>query len=132
MSTESRMPAVTQRLNERSRQALETHFAEETYVEERLADLHESGQSALENLVQVANRDTGQSRHCRRILLAIYNGDEWPLELHRLRCLDRDLQRAALTVIEWSAYASHELHEFLDDGDRVMQRFWKTEQGGAS
>lgn len=129
--TDTRMPKLTERLNERSREALEKHYAEEAAVEQRLAKLEQVGPAALERLVEVANRDTGQSRHCRHILLAVYNGDEWPLALNRLRCLDRDLQRDALTVIEWSAYASRELHEYLDDGDRLMQCFWAIEKEDA-
>ncbi len=129
MSTESRMPRLSQRLNERSREALEKHFAEEGLVETRLSELSVNGQSALERLVEVANRDTGQSRHCRRLLLAVYNSDEWPFELNRLRCLDRSLQRDAFMVIEWSTYTGRELHEHLDDGDRLMQRYWKIESG---
>ncbi|MDF9434680.1 hypothetical protein R5R73_01715 [Salinicola sp. LHM] len=134
MTTDSRMPKVSQRLNERSRLALERHAAEEAAVEQRLSTLDQSGPSALERLAEVAQGHSGQSRHCRRILLAIYNGPEWPLELTRLRCLDRDLQRAALTVIEWSAYSGHELHESLGDGEALMRRFWHAEsdKGGES
>lgn len=129
MSTESRMKKVSQRLNERTRSALEKHAAEEAAVEQRLSTLDQCGPSALERLAEVAGGDSGQSHHCRRILLAVYNGPEWPLELTRLRCLDRDLQRAALAVIEWSAYSGRELHEYLDDGDALMQRFWAIEHG---
>jgi len=94
------------------------------------AELKERGLPALLRLVDVAEQHSGQSHHCRRILLAIYNGYEWPLELLRLRNLDEDLQRAALTVIEWGAYTDRELHGFLPDGDGTMQLFWKIEREG--
>jgi len=123
------MPNLTQRLNERSRQALEQYAAQEAVAEDRLAKLEQVGPHALKRLAEVAEGCTGQSRHCRRILLAVYNGDEWPLELNRLRCIDRDLQRAAFIVIEWAAYAPCELHEYLDDGDALMHRFWAIETG---
>lgn len=83
---------------------------------------------SLNRLVEVAQNHSGQSHHCRRILLAVYNSDEWPLELARLRCLDQDLQRAALSVIEWAAYTNRELHEYLPEGDAIMGRFWAIER----
>lgn len=79
-------------------------------------------------LVEVAQNHSGQSHHCRRILLAVYNSDAWPLELTRLRCLDADLQRAALSVIEWAVYTNRELHEYLPEGDAIMKRFWAIER----
>jgi hypothetical protein len=94
----------------------------------RQAELFDRGLPALERLVEVAEKHSGQSHHCRRLLLAVYNGPEWPLELTRLRCLDEDLQVDALTVIEWSAYTDRELHEYLDDGNDQMRRFWKREK----
>ncbi|WP_445157044.1 DUF7673 family protein [Halomonas sp. E14] len=131
MSHESRMPRVSERLRERNRQALEAILAAETDAENRLAKIEKLGPTALLRLVEVAQGHTGQSHHCRRILLAIYNDGKWPLELTRLRVIDRDLQRAALTVIEWATYAGRELHEYLDDGSKVMQRFWLTETSEA-
>ncbi|MBY5930812.1 hypothetical protein KUV86_17025 [Halomonas sp. DP8Y7-3] len=130
MNHETRMPKLTERLSERNRQALEAMHAAEADAEQRLARVEKRGPAALLRLVAVAQGDSGQSHHCRRILLAIYNGPEWPLELTRLRVIDRDLQDAALVVIEWATYTGRELHEYLDDGDRLMQRFWLIETGG--
>ena len=121
------MHRVTERLRERSRQAMEKILAQEADAEQRRAQLELVGPAALSRLVDVASGHTGQSQHCRRILLAAYNGPTWPLDITRLRVIDRDLQRAALTLIEWATYTPRELHEYLDDGDRLMQRFWDTE-----
>lgn len=133
MSKESRQE-TSALLSERIRARLEKHATEESAVEQRLSALDQCGPDALKRLVEVAEGYSGQSHHCRRILLAVYNGPKWPLELTRLRCLDRDLQRAAITIIEWSAYSSHELHEYLENGASLMKRFWKAEsdQGGES
>ncbi len=127
---QTRMPNLSQRLSERNREALEAMLAQEAATKQRLEDLEQRGLFALQRLLEVANGLTGQSHHCRRILLAVYNGGEWPLDLTRLRVIDRDLQRAAFTVIEWSAYTGRELHEYLDDGDKLMRRFWLIETGG--
>ena len=71
----------------------------------------------------MAQGNSHQPQHCRRILLAIYNSYVWPLNLTSLRVLDGDLRGAALAVIEWSAVSDHELHEYLPDGHELMQRF---------
>lgn len=93
----------------------------------RQAEMIKRGLPALKRLAEVAQGNTHQPQHCRRILLAVYNGSAWPLDLTRLRVLDRDLQRAAMIVIEWSADCDQELHEYLEDGNRLMQRFWEIE-----
>ncbi|MDT0501611.1 MULTISPECIES: hypothetical protein [unclassified Halomonas] len=124
------MPNLSQRLSERNRQALEAMLVAEADAKQRLAQVEKLGPTALNRLAQVAQGDSGQSHHCRRILLAVYNGPEWPLELTRLRVIDRDLQDAALVVIEWAAYTGRELHEYLDDGNALMRRFWLIETGG--
>ncbi|EWG98534.1 hypothetical protein Q427_30115 [Halomonas sp. BC04] len=129
MGIKTRMPLVTERLHERSRQAMDKILAAEADANRRREQLDQVGPAALQRLVDVAQGHTGQSHHCRRILLAVYNGAAFPLDPSRLRVIDRDLQRAAFTVIEWATYAGCELHETLDDGDSLMQRFWHIEKG---
>ncbi|MGP5308069.1 DUF7673 family protein [Vreelandella alkaliphila] len=123
MTTNHSMPLVTQRLRERNRQALEAMIAAEDTVDQKRKTLDLKGSDAWERLAVVAQKESGQSHHCRRILLSVYNSYAWPLDLTRLRVLDRDLQQAALTVIEWSLYASDELHEYTPIGNKLMQRF---------
>ena len=127
MTTQSSMPRVSerlsQRLSERDHEALEALFADEDAADQKRQELDLNGSNAWERLAVVAQKESGQSHHCRRILLAVYNSYAWPLDLTRLRVLDRDLQQAALTVIEWSLYASDELHVYTPDGNRLMQRF---------
>ncbi|MGJ7459347.1 DUF7673 family protein [Halomonas sp. RA08-2] len=147
------MPNLTQRLNERSLQEITMadrplttdltgrpipgredvvyiDFEAETAKHRaRQAELLQRGLPALKRLAKVAQGHTHQPQHCRRILLALYNGAEWPLDLTRLRVLDADLQRAALIVIEWSADCDRELHDYLEGGNRLLQRFWEIESG---
>lgn len=83
---------------------------------------------ALVRLVDVAQGHSGQSHHVRRFLLGLYNAEEWPFELHRLRALDADLQRACLTVLELDiCHPARELHQYLEDGDRIFGEFWAHE-----
>ncbi|MCE7516668.1 hypothetical protein LZG37_00855 [Halomonas titanicae] len=123
MTTNHSMPLVTQRLRERNRQALETKIAAENEAEIQCTKVTVAGLLALQQLVEIAQGDTHQPQHCRRVLLAVYNSYAWPLNLTSLRVLDDDLRRAALAVIEWSAVSDRELHEYLPDGHELMQRF---------
>ena len=123
MTTQPSMPLVTQRLRERNRKALEAKVAAENEAEMQSTKITVAGLLALQELAEIAQGDTHQPQHCRRVLLAVYNSYAWPLDLTRLRVLDRDLQQAALTIIEWSLYASDELHVYTPDGNRLMQRF---------
>lgn len=107
MTIKNSMPLVTQRLRERNHQA----------------QLQQRGLPALKHLADVAQGDSHQPQHCRRVLLAVYNSVAWPLNLTCLRVLDHDLRQAALAVIEWSAISDHELHEYLPDGHQLMQCF---------
>lgn len=123
MTPETTMPRLTQRLRERNREALAAMIAAEDEAEQKRQTLDLEGSNAWERLAVVAQKDSGQSHHCRRVLLSVYNSYAWPLDLTRLRVLDRDLQQAALTVIEWSLYASDEPHEYTPGGNKLMQRF---------
>ncbi len=123
MTTNHPMPLVTQRLRERNRQALEAMIAAEANANHYRAQVETAGLPALKRLVEVAQGNSHQPQHCRRVLLAVYNSYAWPLNLTSLRVLDDDLRRAALAVIEWSAISDRELHEYLPDGHQLMQRF---------
>lgn len=123
MTTKNSMPLVTQRLHERNRQALEAKIAAENEAEIQCTKVTVAGLLALQQLVEIAQGDTHQPQHCRRVLLAVYNSYAWPLNLTSLRVLDDDLRRAALAVIEWSAVSDRELHEYVPHGHELMQRF---------
>lgn len=86
------------------------------------------GVPALHRLVEVANRNSGQSRHIRRFLLGLYNGSEWPFELNRLRALDRDLQVDALVVLRMDMTPRQEVHHYIEDGNDVFLAWWAQER----
>ncbi|PKH63500.1 MULTISPECIES: DUF7673 family protein [unclassified Halomonas] len=128
MTTNHSMPLVTQRLRERNREAQEAMIAAEVEADHKRAQLDEEGPEALLRLIKVADGASGQSQHCRRVLLSVYNGAAWPLDPTRLRLIDRELQEAALTLIEWSIRASDEPHTYVCNGGRLMQRYAAIEQ----
>lgn len=126
MTPQSTMPRVSERLSQHLQElnlkAAAIIAAEETADLKRI-QLNEMGPEALQRLLHVAEGSSGQSHHCRRVLLSVYNGAAWPLDPTRLRVIDRQLQDAALTLIEWSIYSSEEPHEYLPNGHQLMQRF---------
>jgi hypothetical protein len=119
----SSMPNLSARLSERNRQALNEVLDAEEETERKADELERKGPDAWARLASVGERDTGQSQHCRRILLSVYNGGAWPLDPTRLRVIDRELQDAALTVLEWSIYSFNEPHDYTPCGDQLMQDF---------
>lgn len=123
MTHESSMPNLSARLSERNRQALNEMLDAEEEAERKAGELHRKGPDAWARLASVGKGDTGQSHHCRRILLSVYNGGTWPLDPTRLRVIDRELQDAALTVLEWSIYSFNEPHDYTPGGNQLMQDF---------
>lgn len=86
---------------------------------------------ALIRLADVAQGDSGQCRHVRRFLLGLYNAEEWPFELNRLRALDHELTMACLAVLELDAVSpARDIHEYLENGTALFRRFWQLESGG--
>lgn len=84
------------------------------------------GVPALQRLVGVAERDTGQARSVRRLLLALYNPFEWPLDMRTLRALDHELQMDALDAIQLD-WCGAEIHTYLAEGDEIFKRLWEAE-----
>lgn len=69
--------------------------------------------AALLRLWEVAQRDTGKSRVCARLVLGLYNGQRFPFDLTDLRLLDQSLLDDALAVIRMDARPAMEVHELI-------------------
>lgn len=63
------------------------------------AELEERGVAALERLVRIGRGESGQTRHVRRFLIGLYNGETFPFDLTDLRCVDRAIQEDCLAVL---------------------------------
>lgn len=86
------------------------------------------GVPALERLVRIARCGSGQSRHIRRFLLSLFNGEHWPLDLTRLRALDADLQADCLAVLRMDMNPRCEVHERISNGTEIFLDFWEIER----
>lgn len=95
--------------------------------------MEEDARKALERLASIAHGDTGQSHKCRRFLLGLYNGSEWPMDLSLLRGLDPDLQDACLLALRYSTLSSQDADKFAPGGSATwFTRFAGMERGEGS
>lgn len=88
----------------------------------------DTGIPALFRLVEVANRDTGQSKTVRSFLLGLYNGNRFPFNLITLRSLDKDLFDDVVAVLTLDARATaKEVHQYTADGGLMFERWARIE-----
>lgn len=110
--------------------------------EQRRADAGE----ALAHIVHAirSHSTTGQAGRLVRFLAGLYNSAEYPFELADLRGLDRRLQDACLTYLEYDVLGEKEVHHYIPGGAKqlnawivdyglrpaepTLQRFAKAEQ----
>jgi len=82
----------------------------------------ELGEAALRRLLPVARGCTGQSERVARILLGLYNGPRFPLDLTNLRSLDYSIMEDVITVLRMDANALQEVHCYFEDGGRIFEQ----------
>ncbi|WP_252091509.1 hypothetical protein [Pseudomonas sp. MWU13-3659] len=81
-----------------------------------------AGTQALNRLVPIALRDSGQSRVLGRFLLGVYNGEDFPFELSALRGLDLPLFEDCLKVLMMDYTPDLEVHERIQGGSQIWQQ----------
>ncbi len=80
------------------------------------------GEEALRRLLPIARRDTGQSRRVAAILLSLYNGHRFPLDMTNLRSLDYEIMEDCLAVIRMDSNAYQEVHNYFEDGGQIFEQ----------
>lgn len=78
-----------------------------------------AGMEALQRLLPVAQRDTGQSRIVGRFLLSLYNGNAFPFCLTDLRGLDTQLWEDCLALLRLDRRPEVEIHQYVQDGEHI-------------
>lgn len=112
-----------------NREEIMRKLASDLEAEKQIRSARKSkGIPALMRLAEVANGGSGQCRQVRLVLLGLYNGASWPLDLTGLRGLDADLQKAVLDVIELD-WCGHEIHTYIENGEAMFQDWWERETG---
>jgi hypothetical protein len=69
--------------------------------------------AALERLWKIANGHSGQCKIVAEFLLGLYNGYRFPFDLSDFRCLDRNIFKDCLTVLEMDYCPQEEVHKVL-------------------
>lgn len=101
--------------------AQKLHSELQQLLRERRNQSQAAGVAALQRLLPVAQRDTGQSGVVGRFLLGLYNGSAHPFNLTDLRRLDSALHHDCLTVLAMDARPVQEVHEYFAGGDRIWR-----------
>lgn len=110
-------------------EAVNDFFRQMAELETERKAAKEAGLPALERLIRVAERDTGQAGTVRLFLLGLYNGYRFPFNLVTLRGLDKSLFDDCMLVLTLDArVTAQEIHLYVYKGGELFER-WA--QGGA-
>lgn len=84
-----------------------------------------SGIQALQRLINVAQRDSGQPETIRLFLLSLYNGNAFSLVPYRLRNLDLNLIEDVLEVLRMDLIRPQtEIHKVIPGTEHLWYE-WK-------
>jgi hypothetical protein len=109
-------------------EAVNDFFRQMAELETERKAAKEAGLPALERLIRVAERDTGQAGTVRLFLLGLYNGYRFPFNLVTLRGLDKSLFDDCMLVLTLDArVTAQEIHLYVYKGGELFER-WA--QGG--
>lgn len=79
------------------------------------------GLAALQRLLEIAHRSTGQSCIAARFLLNLYNGDRFPFDLTDFRCLDTEIFKDCLVVLVMDNQPKREVHAYFRNGQQIWE-----------
>ena len=101
------------------------HFEEEAFLRSQLTVTESDYREAVSALVKLAQSDTSGSRAAAQVLLSLYNGSAWHMDLTDLGVLDlRNLQYALITI-RGRVVLMKEPHRMIDNGDRIFGQLCK-------
>jgi hypothetical protein len=81
--------------------------------------------TVVQALLGLATRDVGGSRVAAQVLLNLYNGDEFHVDLTDLCLLDERYYAAAMVAIRGRVEFRQEPHELLENGSTVFGDLWE-------
>ncbi len=74
------------------------------------------GERALQRLLPLVQRQTGQGRVVARFLLGLYNSSRFPFRLVDLKVLDRAIFKDCITVLAMSHECAQHLYAYFANG----------------
>lgn len=80
---------------------------------------------AVQRLIQVSKMSgTSGARAASILLLGLYNGSEWRMDLTDLNCLDVENIDMAITAIRGRVHLGFEPHQLITNGEEVFHDLW--------
>ena len=101
------------------------HLEEINFLKSQLTVTLEDYTQAVNKLMDVGMRDTGQSGTCAEVLLGLHNGYCFHVNVTNLCGLDLDLFLAALIAIRGRVMLSKEPHTVIDNGEARFKQLWE-------
>lgn len=81
---------------------------------------------AVVKLFELAHMDCGGSYHAAQVLLSLFNGGEFHVDLARMTCnLDTKYLNAALVAIKGRGQLMIEPHQVIQDGSKHFENLWR-------
>lgn len=81
--------------------------------------------TAVSKLIGLARTDVGGSRAAAQVLLSLYNGDDFHVDLTDLCLLDEHYYQAAMIAIRGRIEFRNEPHEMIGGGGRIFEQLWE-------
>lgn len=110
MSSESKLP-----------ESVIAALQEEGFLHSQLNVAECDYRDAVLRLVAVAQTDTSNACGAAQVLLSLYNGHEYHVDLTDLGLLDYINLQAALIAIRGRIFVSKEPHEVIENGKRTFE-----------
>ena len=104
------------------------HLEEEAFLRSQLAVTESDYREAVEALVKLARGDTSGSRAAAQVLLSLYNGTAWHMDLTDLGVLDLTNLQYALIAIRGRVVMMKEPHGMIENGTQIFEELcarWK-------
>jgi GAF domain-containing protein len=101
---------------------------EEAFLRSQVAVTHKDYGDAVAHLVGLAQRDTSGSRAAAQVLLSLYNGYNWHVDLVDLGVLDYQYLQSALIAIRGRMTVHEEPHNMIDNGRDIflaLEKDWQ-------
>ena len=104
------------------RKGLFDALQEDRHLREQLTVSKMEYRAAINSLIQVAESDTSGGRAAAQVLLSLYNGYEYHMDLVDLGVLDLRNFQQALIAMRGRVILSIEPHQIIQDGAKRFER----------
>jgi len=89
-------------------------------------DEYDEYAKAVITLVEMAKQDCGGSARCAQVLLSLYDGSYFQVDLADVFCgLDERHTNAALKAIRYRAELMTEPHQAIENGYKIFEDLWQ-------